>query len=354
MMLANISLLTPLTVPVVLGLVLALLLGFGLLRTIGGSPAAASRKWSLWGLRWAAVATLALILLNPSNVSQSPGPIDRPDVFYLLDASQSMAVGDRETRFDHALRLMREAQSRTDPEASAEVRLFRFGHRLAAVEDLSPVGLAEQKPPPPSSSWSREVHASESATAKSLPLSPTDSDTQLLTALRQVSSRFGRRPPAAIVLFSDGRAREDSGVEPLGEQFSRLNIPVHVVPVGDNARGGDVSIVACVVPARVRRFTEVEVQVFLRSYGYEGRRCEIALTSPAGPGEEDGDRLLAPPLPVTLHDGFQSVGLSFRSDARTRRLRVAYMGAKLGSATTTSCPVPLGSAPPTLSRWRIR
>ena len=163
--------------------------------------------------------------------------------------------------------------------------------------------------------------ASGSSKAKQKPLAPTDSDTQLLTALRQVPSRFGRRPPAAIMLFSDGRARDESGVEQLAAQFAKLNVPVHVVPVGDTAKGGDVAIVACVVPPRARRFAEVEVQVFLRSYGYDGRRCEVSLIAPSNL-EGEADKNLAPPVPVTLHDGFQSVGLSFRTDAKTRKLQV--------------------------------
>ncbi|HUQ71650.1 MAG TPA: hypothetical protein VM165_19130, partial [Planctomycetaceae bacterium] len=326
-MLATLTFLTPLTMQIFTALAVSLLVGFALLRWWSGPPAAVSRRWPLFALRAAAIATLVLILLNPSNVSQAPGPIDRPDVFYLLDASQSMAVGDDETRFEHAARLMREAHAATDPEARAEVRLFRFGHRLAAIDDPSPLGLNAQilqaGAPTGLSGLIPKAHAAESTSpSKQRPVAPTDADTQLLTALRQVSSRFGRRPPAGIVLFSDGRARDESGVEQLGAQFAKLNIPVHVVPVGDTARGGDVSIVACVAPPRVRRYTEVEVQVFLRSYGYDGRRCEVTLSAP-GNGPNEADRLLAPAVPVTLHDGFQSVALSFRSDPKTRKLQAA-------------------------------
>lgn len=336
-MLATFSFLTPLTGVIVLAVVAIILAGFALLRLLGGPPAAVARRWGLIGIRSAAVVTLLLILLNPSDVSQMPGPIDRPDIFYLLDSSQSMAVGDKETRFEHAARLMREADQATRDEAHAQVKLFRFGHRLAAVEDASPLGLgtqgSENSSPDlrglNSSLWSltSEAHAADSSTAgkskaKQKPIAPTDSDTQLLTALRQVSSRFGRRPPAGLVLFSDGRARDETGVEQLAAQFAKLNVPVHVVPVGDTAKGGDVAIVACVVPPRARRFAEVEVQVFLRSYGYDGRRCEVSLTAPSNV-EGETDRKLAPSVPVTLHDGFQSVGLTFRTDAKTRKLQVS-------------------------------
>ncbi|MFM9965798.1 MAG: glutamine amidotransferase [Planctomycetaceae bacterium] len=368
-MLASFQFLTPLTAAVAATLVASLLVGFGLLRWLGGPPAAVARRWGLIGIRAAAVVTLLLILLNPSDVSQTPGPIDRPDIFYLLDSSQSMAVGDKETRFDHAMRLMREADQATHDDEHALVKLFRFGHRLAAVEQgleqqRSEIRAAEVRGQSgsergsvtlTSSAFAAEPLTSAALTssapkAKQKLLAPTDSDTQLLTALRQVPSRFGRRPPAGIVLFSDGRARDESGVEQLAKQFAKLNVPVHVVPVGDTAKGGDVAIVACVVPPRARRFAEVEVQVFLRSYGYDGRRCEVSLVAPdedgvARPESSKGvesdhalpkgsgratpptsatanSRPLAPPVPVTLHDGFQSVGLSFRTDAKTRKLQV--------------------------------
>src|SRR5262245_436441 len=110
-MLASLSFLTPLTVVMTVTLVVSLVVGFLILRALAGPPAAVARRWGLICLRLAIVGTLLAILLNPSDVTHSPGPIDRPDMFYLLDASQSMAVGDKETRFEHATRLMQEAQS---------------------------------------------------------------------------------------------------------------------------------------------------------------------------------------------------------------------------------------------------
>ncbi len=328
-MLASLSFLTPLTLIAAMAFAAMLLVAFAVLRWLSGPPAAVARRWGLFGIRAAAVVTLLMILLNPSDVSQTVGPIDRSDIFYLLDSSQSMAVGDRETRFEHATRLMREAEAATAETPHANVKRFRFGHRLAAVEEAvrgqrSEVRAAEQQSSSSSVALTSAALTSNAlaSKSKSKPLAPTDSDTQLLTALRQVSSRFGRKPPAGLVLFSDGRARDEAGVEQLAAQFARLKVPVHVVPVGDTAKGGDIAIVACVVPPRARRFAEVEVQVFLRSYGYDGRRCEVSLTAPSTV-EGEADRTLAPPVPVTLHDGFQSVGLSFRTDAKGRKLQVA-------------------------------
>ena len=60
----------------------------------------------------------------------------------------------------------------------------------------------------------------------------------MLMALRQISSRFGRSPPSAIVLLSDGRARDAAGVEEVAKHFAELSVPIHVVPLGDDAKGG--------------------------------------------------------------------------------------------------------------------
>ena len=84
-------------------------------------------------------------------------------------------------------------------------------------------------------------------------------------------------------------------------------------------KGGDVAIAAVVAPPRVRKFTEVEVQVFVRSFGYDGKRGEVQLID-IGEGERAGRKLAS--LPITLQSGYQSVALSFRTDLSTRKLRV--------------------------------
>src|SRR5581483_723277 len=147
-------------------------------------------------------------------------------------------------------------------DSHADVKLFRFGQRLLASDDYDRVGL----PSPDKRLLTGDHHsqranstgvaiAAEAARTEPVKrdrqkavLAPTDSDTQLVTALRQISSRFGHMPPAGIVLFSDGRARDETGVEQIASQFSRLGVPVHVLPTGSLGKRGDISIVAAVVP----------------------------------------------------------------------------------------------------------
>lgn len=324
---------SPLTLPLLAAIAACGVIGWAIVRRTVGPPAGISRRVGFVVLRGLVIATLVLILLNPVRVAQTPGLVERPEMFYLIDSSQSMTLGEPTTRWDEALRTMREAAEQ-DPDSRVDVKLFRFGQRLLASGGLDQVGAgaatrtADGLASP--FSLAAPAHAAESVSPRVAegmppkpvaPLAPTDSDTQLITALRQISSRFGRRPPAGIVVFSDGRTRDDEGtaVEQIVSQFGRLKVPVHVVPTGGLGKRGDISIVAAVVPPRVRKFSEVEVQVFIRSFGFDGYRTEVELTIPAAGGKPL--RKLAS-APVTLRSGFQAVTVTFRSTTESHKLHV--------------------------------
>ncbi len=326
---------SPLTLPTVAAIVACAVVGWATVRRTIGPPAGISRRVEFVVLRGLVIATLALILLNPVRVAQTPGLVERPEMFYLIDSSQSMTLGEPTTRWDDALRAMREAAAEV-PDSPVDVKLFRFGQRLLASGGLDQVGAgaaqqqAERIENPfsltsPANAAEAAIRApsvpGEPSSRPIVPLAPTDSDTQLITALRQISSRFGHRPPAGIVVFSDGRTRDDEGeaVEQIVSQFGRLKVPVHVLPTGGLGKRGDISIVAAVVPPRVRKFSEVEVQVFLRSFGFDGYRTEVELTIPPTGGKPF--RKLAS-APVTLRSGFQAVTVSFRSTTESHKIHV--------------------------------
>ncbi len=297
-------------------------------RGVSGPPARLSRRLELYLLRTAILVTLAAVLLNPVQVSETPGTIERPEMFYLVDSSQSMTLGDPTTRFEDALSAMRSASaaSKSNP---VDVKLFRFGQRLLAsipLEDAETPWAASQGSSPSPSGLTRSAFATESRVPgpkqerPKAPLAPTDSDTQLITALRQISSRFGHKPPAGIVIFSDGRARDETAVADVVSPFKRLGVPIHVLPTGSLGKRGDISIVAVVIPPRVRKYSEVEAQVFLRSFGYDGVRTEVTLSAPAK-GDQPARQLAS--LPVTLRSGFQAVSLNFRTTTESHAVVVS-------------------------------
>jgi len=43
-----------------------------------------------------------------------------------------------------------------------------------------------------------------------------------------------------VVVFSDGRARDPDRADTLARAYGKMQVPIHVLPVGDENVGGDV------------------------------------------------------------------------------------------------------------------
>ena len=112
-------------------------------------------------------------------------------------------------------------------------------------------------------------------------------------------------------------ARDAESASSVAASFTKLGVPIHVVPLGSITRGGDAAIVSLVVPDAIRKQSQVSIQAFVRSYGYDGINATVELLSidPGAPA-----RKLAS-TPVALRDGFQSVTLTFRSDESPHKIR---------------------------------
>ena len=270
----------------------AALLALAWARRWGGPALARSRNALLWAFRGGVLVALVMIGLNPVRVAVTPGSVHRPEVHVLLDASQSMLLGSPQSRWQEGTALLRDALD--GQQGHADVHIHRFGQRLVAV-DL-------------------EAFRAGGELAR-----PDDGDTQLAAALRQLAGRLGREGPAAVVVVSDGRVRDPDKVDEMASLWHRLRVPVHVVPLGRAAEGGDAAIVAAVAPARARKQAQVEVDVFLRSYGFAGRRTELQLQALDETGKV---RRTLTTLPITLQDGMQPVTVAFRTEPDLKRLRL--------------------------------
>jgi uncharacterized membrane protein len=268
------------------------LLALVVLRRWGGTPVHRARHWTLWVCRTSALLVLVVLLLNPVHVSVTPAPTHRPEVHVLLDASQSMRLGTPSSRWEEATTLLRDALQRQ--ESHADVRVHRFGERFAAV-DLS------------------------AFTSGGELAAPTDADTQLGAAFRQLLGRLGRDAPSAVVVISDGRVRDPDKLDEMAAPWRQRRIPVHVVPVGRAAEGGDVAIVAALAPAKARKQAQITVNVFLRSFGFAGKRVELQLHALADNGTV---RRTLTTLPVTLQDGVQPLSVAFRMEPDLKKLRL--------------------------------
>ncbi len=319
----TIDFLSPVTKSFGLALCAASIVAYLAVRFSGGSANRLSRHWPIWLLRGLLLLALGMLFLNPVRVTEQKGSIEPSQVFFMLDASESMAIGNENaTRWDQAVELVQEATKTIYEKAAAEVSLFRFGRRLKAIDSPADLGLEDKmsdegmgvsfvdKP-------STDEEGSQDAVSEDA--SPAvEPDTQLFVALRQISSRFGRKPPSAVVVFSDGRARDASQVETVATAFSKLGVPVHTVPLGNTKSGGDVALVSLVVPSVARKQSQVEATAFLRSYGFDGKQVEIKLNALDANGR--ATKRLAT-VPVSLESGFQSVPITFQTDTTTEQLK---------------------------------
>ncbi len=100
------------------------------------------------------------------------------------------------------------------------------------------------------------------------------------------------------MVFSDGQVRDADAVRELAKSFAGLDVPIHVAPVGNMSGDGDVAIVGVVAPRRVRKYTDVDVQVFVRSYGYDGVTTDVDLVAT----DSDGTERQLNRVPITLRE----------------------------------------------------
>ncbi len=168
-------------------------------------------------LRSLVLLAIALLLAGPVRID--PDERDEPDVVVVLvDRSASMAIGD--VADGDAAVTRDEAIRRALVEQAA---VFGEGGLNHGARRMVWLGFGEdvRELPPMTdpAAWERpEAQADEPATA-------------LRTALERALREGGGRPLASIVLITDGRSPESTGVE-LVRRVAQRGTRVHVVPVG--------------------------------------------------------------------------------------------------------------------------
>nr|MDQ3623799.1 hypothetical protein [Verrucomicrobiota bacterium] len=125
-------------------------------------------------LRLAAIAVVAVFLLNPSDAINVPSPESRSLV--LLDESASMSLG-APTRWDEACQWMTEFRAAMTDAGLEPPAVAVFASGVEPVRDL-----AERK--------------------------PTGVETKLAGAIERVILAAGATPPDHLVVVSDGRAQD--------------------------------------------------------------------------------------------------------------------------------------------------
>jgi uncharacterized membrane protein len=272
----------PLWLYLLAGLALAVLLLAA--RRLAISPRL--RSWLVLVPRAGALALLLVILLNPVWREEVQLPSEPAQVCCLVDASRSMALDRPVSRADQARQTLQSIDAALTGADRPRLQLYRFGAQLSLAGDLAQ-------------------------------LAPTDDASQLAAALEQLPSRFSRQPPRAAIVFSDGAVPDAERLAEVAAAYRKLEIPIHVVPLGDPRLRGDLAIQDLVVPRRAEAGARVPVRAVIRCQGYAGQRVVVEVRPADRPQSEP---LVA--LPVTLDDGEQPVELVVEANPDHGRLRL--------------------------------
>src|SRR5579872_814210 len=260
------------------------------------------RSWLLFVPRLAVFSILACLLLNPVWRREQRLPAQPPQVDFLVDASRSMALDQPQSRAARAQAAIEQADRLVVGENRPRVQLYRFGRQLTSAADLT-------QP-------------------------PADDATKLAEALEQLPSRFSREPPRSVVVFSDGAADDAERLSEIAEGFRRMQVPIHVFPVGSAQLRGDVAIDELVVPPRAEAGAKVPVRGAIRGTGFAGERVVLEVRA--------ADRPQLPPLaslPVTLGEKPQPFEMVVEANPEYGEL-VLEAPALTGEVTTQNNRVP--------------
>ncbi|MDD5262296.1 MAG: glutamine amidotransferase [Methylacidiphilales bacterium] len=197
-----------------------------------------------------ALVTVLLFLLGIPAMRLMHG---RGDVFtaVLVDTSRSMAVTDVITpdkadpisRMDAARQLLQGEGTKNEGllkalNRSGKVLVYGFDQdvrRITATDQLKPDGLF----------------------------------TNIFRGVRDMESELRGMPLGAVVLLTDGGRNTGGSTEDAAALLKARGVPLYVIGLGNPNPPNDYEVVRIVAPKRVRRNTEVEVQVTVRHTGYK-------------------------------------------------------------------------------------
>jgi Ca-activated chloride channel family protein len=179
------------------------------------APEPAWRRQLPFALLVLALAALATSLARPQKTIQVP--VERASVVLVTDVSFSMSATDvRPTRLD-AARQAALTFLRKVPD-SLRVGLVAFSDGAQTLQTPT-----------------TDRDALSNAMQTLQPVNGTATGAGLRTALddlRVGGARVARRPPAALVLLSDGSATDGTAADDVAAEAGRLHVPIYTVALG--------------------------------------------------------------------------------------------------------------------------
>jgi hypothetical protein len=257
-------------------------------------------RWFGLALRMAVVAAVAVVLFRPA-VAHDAERVLPGRVAVLIDDSASMSVRDEAAveeqappgggrqgaGGDEASRLSRHDVAR----ALVEAEDGWFLTALAARNRVELKAFAED---------SHEVLTLDrGAAAPAVRARPaTGRETNLAAVL--AAELATARPPAAIVVLTDGRDTSGADLGAVALEAAQAGVPLHFVGLGAPGVARNVTVSRLFSDDRGLKGQPLDMRALVRSQGYEGERAELVLSV-----SWDGDAGRAEVLRrgFVLHDG---------------------------------------------------
>jgi uncharacterized membrane protein len=199
----------------------------------------------LLGLRWLAIAAVAVCLLDPQRVDEVRRQQAAP-VAVLLDASRSMSIPDLgEPRLDAAKSWLHQQLLPLWPAGIAQ-SFYLFSR---ALEPLSALDTA----------------------------SPTGGVTTLAASLEQLLALPREEPLAAVVVCSDGIDTAQGDPLSVARAYRRKGIPIHTATFGTRREPRDIVLENVQVKRAVPNQAPTKVALTLRSPGFAGQTVPVRI-----------------------------------------------------------------------------
>lgn len=255
-----------------------------------------TRSLSLFLLRLAALSLLILFALNPTWTVRKEAKVS-PTLAILLDNSPGMGMPGREgkgNRLDEARALLLDGSRPLLKYLSErfDVRLYELGEFPKALnpKDLATLKVGEKKG-------------------------------DLGAGIAQLSGKA-----SLALLVSDGSLEWGEG--------RSADFPIFTLPVGQPEKYKDILIKAVKAPAMAFRGREVEIDVRVKSYGYDGLKVPVVL--------KDGEKLLkAKDVRLDEKTGEGTVSLSFTPEEVGSQNLSVLVPRQLGESLTANNTVRL-------------
>lgn len=255
-----------------IGIIAVLLLAYRVAVTPG------NRRWLLFALRAMVFSGLLVLLLNPIDRREDPLPPKPPSVAMLVDCSQSMSLGQQESRLDRVRRTIESSSRSIKSERPYDLDLYRFGSRLTKVPSVAA-------------------------------LNASDDASLLDQALDRLPARLTEDPPRAVILFSDGAVRESEALGNVAAAFRDRGIPIYAMLPDHDQLQGDIAVTKLTVPQRVASGDQATIQAVIEHHGFDQERLLVTVR----PANRPLSRPLAS-LPITLTQPSTSCELVVTAD----------------------------------------